>query len=154
MGLADATKIFRKARGVTRKEGMMDKIFGAEKEPVEIQIPEQIKWEPLTDKSPQWQEDQSKCQKCTVESIDGINIFDENVRPHHCRFCGLCVCNRCSKWKVSQQRACRDCFTKIQKFVNGGNPKLYKNKGSLPDSWLQHEWDTFTGLKHIAVSCA
>ena len=30
-------------------------------------------------------------------------------RRHHCRYCGMLLCQDCSKWKVQKLRACEDC---------------------------------------------
>lgn len=50
------------------------------------------------------------CQRCAVQ-------FSLVQRRHHCRYCGACVCNDCSKrrWRLPQmgadpQRVCEACF--------------------------------------------
>jgi class 3 adenylate cyclase len=51
----------------------------------------------------QWVSDILKtCQKC------GDNFTMTN-RRHHCRYCGLLLCQDCSKWKIDKKRACKDC---------------------------------------------
>ncbi len=50
-----------------------------------------------------WVSDSEKvCQKCG----DKFTLLN---RRHHCRYCGMLLCQDCSKWKVQKLRACKDC---------------------------------------------
>eukprot|EP00944_MAST-04C_sp_MAST-4C-sp1_P006113 g6113.t1 len=50
-----------------------------------------------------WVSDSEKvCQKCK-------SPFTLLNRRHHCRYCGMLLCQDCSKWKVQKLRACQDC---------------------------------------------
>ena len=52
------------------------------------------------------------CKRCDVE-------FSVKIRKHHCRMCGLIVCDSCSKNRVQlkksgkKSRVCNECFNQI-----------------------------------------
>ena len=49
-----------------------------------------------------WVANDKNCQKCNKQ-------FTFLNRRHHCRYCGMCLCQDCSQWKVQKLRACWDC---------------------------------------------
>ncbi len=72
----------------------------------------------------EWQPNTANCQECTK----GFGVL---TRRHHCRFCGLCMCNECAgihkslqyfdqswkKTKGGEQRICTSCQVRHEKSV-------------------------------------
>mmetsp|Transcript_16972 Transcript_16972/g.38191 ORF Transcript_16972/g.38191 Transcript_16972/m.38191 type:complete len:85 (-) Transcript_16972:522-776(-) len=66
--------------------------------------------------APIWQADQSMCQICSKQ-------FTFFIRKHHCRNCGRCVCEICSRDKMRVPslderqlfKVCSDCGKELKK---------------------------------------
>jgi len=61
-----------------------------------------------------WQPDRPRCDGCDAE-------FNAVNRRHHCRRCGACVCDDCSKKNLtlpghsSSERVCNNCFASVSR---------------------------------------
>jgi hypothetical protein len=75
--------------------------------------------------APVWQQNTDNCQACAVK-------FTLTTRTHHCRHCGRCVCDKCSRRRIhlrpadrKPSRVCDDCaasFGSVVGVVGGGGP--------------------------------
>ena len=71
----------------------------------------------VQDYAPVWNQDTKKCENCKI-------TFSVLNRRHHCRNCGKCVCNRCSKNErvlpfadeIKAKRVCIVCVEQLDKF--------------------------------------
>ncbi|XP_052245136.1 pleckstrin homology domain-containing family F member 2-like isoform X2 [Dreissena polymorpha] len=89
------------------------------------------------DDSPVWIPDSSasKCMLCKRSQFNMIN------RRHHCRKCGLVVCNDCSskRWLLPQQsskplRVCLTCYEKLSNAKSSGALGLPPSRPGQEDS--------------------
>eukprot|EP00435_Cladocopium_sp_Y103_P036791 s1949_g9.t1 len=62
---------------------------------------------PSTSRGEQWEPDSSQCSLCSV------HLGKRHLRPrHHCRFCGRCVCGKCSKSSIASDHTVQRCCTR------------------------------------------
>jgi hypothetical protein len=85
-----------------------------------LQFLDVVSVQELGKRAPTWIKDQetSMCMRCS----DNFTAFR---RRHHCRACGLVVCNKCSSRKIRlaydddhENRVCNDCFKILQQTAN------------------------------------
>ena len=64
---------------------------------------------PLDESDPRWVPDDAfnACMKCDI----AFNMFE---RRHHCRYCGLLLCRKCSEGVIKSLRACEPCVSKAR----------------------------------------
>jgi len=70
--------------------------------------------------APVWQQNTDNCQACAVK-------FTLTTRTHHCRHCGRCVCDKCSRRRIhlrpadrKPSRVCDDCAASFGSVIGVG----------------------------------
>jgi len=62
-------------------------------------------------------------------------------RRHHCRFCGLLLCNDCSRWRIEGVRACKNCYAELKEVYKRPTLKECLKKPIHPESKFRSIWD-------------
>eukprot|EP01084_Bolivina_argentea_P070665 128497_1 len=85
-------------------------------------------------------EDQAFCMIKTCH-----NKFTLTQRRHHCRFCGIVVCNSCSSTKVNKNRICDRCYdNSTRNIINISSHKIHMYKDNKEQlKYDKQEFDDF-----------
>eukprot|EP00942_MAST-04A_sp_MAST-4A-sp1_P004366 g4366.t1 len=62
-------------------------------------------------------------------------------RRHHCRFCGMLLCNDCSQWRIEGVRACKNCHAELKEVYKRPTFKECLKKPIHPESKFRSVWD-------------